>query len=146
MRIFSNAFSDGGWIPALHSCSGADVSPSLEWSDAPAGTRSYVLIVDDPDAPKGTWLHWLLYDVPAKVHTLAQGARDAGVEGTNSFRRTGYGGPCPPPGGPHHYYFRLFAIDMESLGLKAGATRSDVERAMAGHILSDAACMGLFQA
>ena len=146
MRIFSNAFADGGWIPALHSCAGADVSPSLEWADAPSGTGSYVLIVEDPDAPKGTWLHWLLFDIPAKVHTLAQGSRGVGTEGTTSFDRKGYGGPCPPPGGPHRYYFRLFAVDLDKLGLKPGASRAEAERAMSGHILGEAACMGRFQA
>jgi Raf kinase inhibitor-like YbhB/YbcL family protein len=145
MRIFSSAFADGGWIPPLHSCAGADVSPSLEWTDAPAGTRSYVLIVDDPDAPGGTWLHWLLYDISAKVHTLAQGSRGVGTSGTNSFKRTGYGGPCPPAGAPHRYYFKLIALDLESLGLKSGAQRADVERAMNGHILGEASYMGRFK-
>jgi Raf kinase inhibitor-like YbhB/YbcL family protein len=145
MRIFSSAFADGGWIPPLHSCKGADVSPSLEWTDPPAGTRSYVLIVDDPDAPGGTWLHWLLYDIPAKVHTLAQGSRGVGTSGTNSFKRTGYGGPCPPAGAPHHYYFKLSALDVDSLGLKSGASRADVERAMNGHILGEASYLGRFK-
>jgi len=146
MRIFSSAFAEGGWIPRLHSCAGADVSPSLEWTDAPAGARSFALIVDDPDAPKGTWLHWLLYDIPAGVHTIAQGARGVGISGTNSFKKTGYGGPCPPAGSPHRYYFKLSALDVESLGLKPGASRADVEHAMKGHVLGEASYMGRFQA
>lgn len=152
MRIISNAFHEGGWIPPLHSCAGADVSPSLEWTDAPTGTRSFVLIVDDPD-PKGNWLHWLLhwllywllYDIPAKVHTLAQGAREIGIEGVTSFHKTHYGGPCPPPGKAHRYYFRLYALDVPTVGLKPGADRADVERAISGHVLSETASMGRFQ-
>src|SRR5262249_30100877 len=109
LRIFSSAFAEGGSIPKLHTCSGADGSPPLEWSGAPEGTRSFALIVDDPDAPGGAWTHWLLYDIPAKLLTLAQGGRGVGLSGTNSFGKTGYGGPCPPPGKPHRYYFKLYA-------------------------------------
>src|ERR1051326_3056314 len=96
-KLFSNAFSEGGWIPELHSCQGADLSPSLEWSGAPPETLSYTLIVDDPDAPGGNWCHWLLYDLSAKVANLAQGYKPGtlGISGTNDFGKPGYGGPCP---------------------------------------------------
>jgi Raf kinase inhibitor-like YbhB/YbcL family protein len=143
-RIFSNAFSEGGRIPVLHTCSGADVSPSLEWSDPPEGTRSFALVVEDPDAPMGTWIHWVLYDIPAGVSTLPQGAKQAAIEGTNSFGRRGYGGPCPPPGSEHRYYFRLYALRVESLGLPDGAKRPALEKATAGKIAGETACMGRF--
>ena len=145
-RIFSNAFADGGWIPPLHSCRGADISPSLEWAGAPAGTRSFALIVDDPDAPRGTWNHWLLYDIPADVHTMAQGSRAGGVGGTNDFGKVGYGGPCPPPGSPHRYYFKLYALDVEKLAIGAGAQRVELDAAIEGHVLAEAQYMGRFQA
>jgi Raf kinase inhibitor-like YbhB/YbcL family protein len=144
-RIFSNAFAEGGWIPPLHSCHGADLSPSLEWAGAPAGTRSFALIVDDPDAPRGAWNHWLLYDIPANVHTLAQGSRAAGVPGTNDFGKPGYGGPCPPPGSPHRYYFKLYALDIETLPIHTGARRADLDDALKGHVLGEAQCVGRFQ-
>jgi Raf kinase inhibitor-like YbhB/YbcL family protein len=143
-HLFSNAFPEGGSIPPLHTCKGADVSPSLEWSGEPSGTRSFVLIVDDPDAPAGTWDHWLLYDIPAKAHTLPQGAHSPGIAGTNSFGKAHYGGPCPPPGPPHRYYFKLYALDKDSLGLPAGASRAEVERAIKGHVLAQAQYMGRF--
>jgi Raf kinase inhibitor-like YbhB/YbcL family protein len=143
-RVFCSAFAEGGWIPRLHTCAGADVSPSLEWAGEPNGTRGFALMVDDPDAPAGTWIHWLLYDIPASVHTLAQGARNVGVMGTNSFGRLGYGGPCPPAGDPHRYYFRLYALDAASLGLLAGVGRAEFEAAMGGHVIGEAQCMGRF--
>jgi Raf kinase inhibitor-like YbhB/YbcL family protein len=145
-RVFSSAFAEGGWIPPLHSCHGADVSPSLEWAGAPAGTLSFALIVDDPDAPMGTWNHWLLYDIPADVHTLAQGSRGVGVAATNDFGKPGYGGPCPPAGSPHRYYFKLYALDVEKLGVGAGARRAELDAAMQGHVLAEAQYMGRFQA
>ena len=145
MRIFSNAFAEGALIPRLHTCEGADVSPSLEWTGAPEATRSFALLVEDPDAPRGTWTHWLLYDIPRDVRTLAQGAPRNGVAGINDFGRTGYGGPCPPPGRRHRYYFRLYALSVESLGLPEGVRRADFDRAIAGRILEQSACMGRFE-
>ena len=147
-KVFSNAFSDGGRIPILHSCQGADVSPSLEWSGEPAGTRSFALVVDDPDAPAGTWTHWLLFDIPPTVHTLAQGYKSGslGVSGANDFGKQGYGGPCPPKGhGPHRYFFKLHALDVGALGLPAGTTASGLQRALAGHVLAEARYMGRFE-
>ena len=147
-KLFSSTFSDGGWIPSLHTCEGADVSPSLEWSGEPAGTRSFALVVDDPDAPSGTWTHWLLFDIPPTVHTLAQGykAGSVGVSGKNDFGKLGYGGPCPPKGhGPHRYFFKLHALDVATLGLRAGVNASGLKRALEGHVLAEARCLGRYE-
>lgn len=148
MEIISPAFPNGGTIPKLHTCEGADLSPALEWSGEPAGTKSFALIVDDPDAPAGTWNHWLLYDIPASVHALAQGLKpgSVGVSGTNDFGRPGYGGPCPPKGhGPHRYYFRLYALDVPSLGLGPGVRRAQLDRALRSHILAQAEYLGRYE-
>ena len=147
-KLFSNAFTEGGWIPTLHSCQGADVSPSLEWSGEPAETRSFALVVDDPDAPAGTWTHWLLYDLPAKIHNLAQGCKpgDLGLSGSNDFGKLGYGGPCPPKGhGPHRYYFKLHALDVHTLGIPAGVKAAELAQALKGHVLAEARYMGRFE-
>jgi Raf kinase inhibitor-like YbhB/YbcL family protein len=147
-QLFSTAFADGGWIPALHTCEGADLSPALEWSGEPDGTHSFALIVDDPDAPAGTWNHWLLWDIPAKTHNLPQGFKPGtvGVSGRNDFGRTGYGGPCPPKGhGPHRYFFKLYALGVETLGLREGTKRPDLDRAMAERVLAETQCMGQFE-
>lgn len=144
-RVFSSAFAEGGWIPRLHTCEGADVSPSLEWSEAPAETRSFALLVEDPDAPRGTWTHWMLYDIPRAVQTLAQGAAKVGLSGKNDFGHPGYGGPCPPPGAPHRYYFRLFALRVETLGIAEGARRAEFDRAIAGKVAAETAYMGRYQ-
>ncbi|MFN0169235.1 MAG: YbhB/YbcL family Raf kinase inhibitor-like protein [Bryobacteraceae bacterium] len=146
--ITVDGFREGETIPRIHTCEGADVSPSITWTGEPSGTRSFALIVDDPDAPAGTWNHWLLWDIPAAVHTLASNFRPgtAGVSGANDFGRPGYGGPCPPRRhGPHRYYFRLYAIDVESIGLDAGAKRAQLDRAIEGHILSESAYMGRYE-
>ena len=147
-RLFSSAFSEGGWIPELHTCQRADISPSLEWMGEPPKTRSYALIVDDPDAPGGVWTHWLLYDIPPQTHTLAQGCRAEGVglDGSNDFGKLGYGGPCPPRGhGPHRYFFKLYALDIPKLGLPAGVAAGELVRALKGHILAEARYMGRFE-
>ncbi len=144
----SRAFAEGGRIPKLHTCEGADLSPAIEWSGEPEGTRSFALIVDDPDAPAGTWNHWLLWDLPAAVHTLPQGFRagDKGESGTNDFGKPGYGGPCPPRGhGPHRYFFKLFAVNTASLGLRRGARRAELDRALAGKVLAEARSMGRYE-
>ena len=147
-RLESPAFAEGGTIPRLHTCEGADLSPALEWSGEPEGTKSYVLIVDDPDAPVGTWTHWLLWDLPAATHALPQGfkAGQAGESGTNDFGRTGYGGPCPPRGhGPHRYFFKLYAVKEASLGLRRGSRRGELEKALEDHVLGEARCMGRYE-
>jgi Raf kinase inhibitor-like YbhB/YbcL family protein len=148
LRLILSAFADGGAIPKLHTCDGADLSPSLEWTGEPAGTQSFALIVDDPDAPAGTWNHWLLYDLPPSVHVLAQGYRPGaqGVSGTNDFGKPGYGGPCPPKGhGPHRYFIKLYALDVPTLGLRPGARRSDLDRALKGHILAETQYLGRYE-
>ena len=140
------AFADGGLIPAKFTCEGANVSPELHWNDAPANTRSYALIVDDPDAPAGTFTHWVLFDMPAERSSLAEGAGAIGVAGKNDFGRAGYGGPCPPRGhGPHRYTFTLYALDIASLKLKAGTGRREMETALRGHILAQAAYLGRYE-
>ncbi len=140
------AFADGGLIPAKFTCEGANVSPELRWNDAPANTRSYALIVDDPDAPAGTFTHWVLFDIPAERSSLAEGASAIGVAGKNDFGRAGYGGPCPPRGhGPHRYTFKLYALDIASLKLKAGAGRREMETALRGHILAQATYLGRYE-
>ena len=146
-QILSHSFAEGGWIPELHSCQGADLSPSLEWSGAPRDVRSYALVVEDPDAPSGTFCHWLVYDIPPNVHNLAQGLKtgSVGASGNNDFGRPGYGGPCPPKGGAHRYYFRLHALDVATLGLQPGARRRELLPAMKGHLLAETQCMGRFQ-
>ena len=150
LQLSSTAFVEGQPIPQKHSCQGKDTSPPLKWSGAPAHTRSLALIADDPDAPVGTWVHWVLYDLPptitevaedvAKTQHLSGGAK----QGMNDFHRTGYGGPCPPPGKPHRYFFKLYALDT-LLDLQPGATKKEVEAAMKGHILADGQLMGTYQ-
>jgi len=148
LKLFIPAFPEGGTIPRLHTGEGADVSPAVEWSGAPDETQSYALIVDDPDAPAGTWTHWLVWDIPASTHSLPQGWKPgpAGVEGTNDFGRLGYGGPMPPKGhGPHRYFFKVFAVDVASLGLPAGARRDRLDHKLQGHVLAAAQYMGRFE-
>ena len=148
--LSSSAFKDGEPIPGKYTCDGVDLSPPLAWSGAPAGTRSFALIADDPDAPGGTWVHWVLYNLPAEVPELPENiakveALDLGGarQGRNDFRRPGYGGPCPPPGPAHRYFFKLYALDTR-LELKAGAQKKDVEAAMEGHVLGTAQLMGTY--
>lgn len=143
------AFANGGEIPKKHTCDGADVSPALSWNDAPAGTQSFALIADDPDAPVGTWTHWIIWNIPANTKALPESLPKAGEsgdgarQGRNDFKRIGYGGPCPPPGKPHRYFFKLYALDAK-LGVKPGASRSELERAMQGHVLSQTELMGTY--
>jgi Raf kinase inhibitor-like YbhB/YbcL family protein len=147
-KLMVSAFAEGAMIPKLHTCEGADLSPSLEWSGEPPETRSFALLVDDPDAPVGTWNHWLLFDLPPSVRSLAQGYQPGklGQSGLNDFGRLGYGGPCPPTGhGPHRYFFRLYAVAAPSLGLAAGARRAEVDNALKGHILAEAQYMGRYE-
>lgn len=148
LKLLISAFPEGGTIPRLHTGEGADLSPAIEWSGAPAETQSFALIVDDPDAPVGTWTHWLLWDIPATARSLAQAYKPgaAEVEGANDFGRTGYGGPMPPKGhGPHRYFFKLFALDVASLGVSANARRAAVDHAIQGHVLAAAQYMGRFE-
>lgn len=147
-KVMSSAFPEGGTIPKLQTCEGADLSPTLEWSGAPANAKSFALIMDDPDAPAGTWNHWLLWDIPASTHSLAQGFKPGklGESGTNDFGKLGYGGPCPPKGhGPHRYFFKLYALDTETLDLRAGAKRADLDRALRNHSIAEAQYMGRYE-
>ncbi len=148
--ISSPSLADGAEIHTKFTCDGADISPAVHWSGSPAGTRSFALIADDPDAPAGVWTHWVLFDLPAsttalpenvpKVEELSTGGR----QGRNDFRKIGYGGPCPPPGKPHRYFFKLYALD-HPLGLRAGASKQEVEAAMQGHILAEAKLTGRYK-
>jgi Raf kinase inhibitor-like YbhB/YbcL family protein len=149
-KLVSAAFSDGETIPVRYTCDAEDVSPPLAWEDAPDGTKSLALICDDPDAPMGTWVHWVLYDLSAKFSQLseaippAQVTPDGAKQGKNDFGRFGYGGPCPPPGPAHRYFFKLYALDIEP-GLPAGATKADLLQAIEGHVLEEAQIMGKYQ-
>ena len=149
-RIESTEFKQGEDIPKKFTCVGDDSSPELRWTAPPTGTRSFALIVDDPDAPSGTWVHWVIYDLPAaqrelpggqpKQDQMTGGAR----QGRNDFGRIGYGGPCPPAGSTHRYYFKLYALDIQ-LGLQPGATKQDVLAAAKGHVLAEAQLMARFK-
>ena len=145
----SDAFEDGGEIPSPYTCEGGDISPALTWEGLPEGTLSLVLIVDDPDAPSGTWVHWVLYDLPAETNELAEDvARSQYVsggakQGLNDFRHLGYGGPCPPVG-RHRYFFKLYALDT-SLSFAHPPTKAQLEQAMKGHVLAHAELVGTYQ-
>ncbi len=145
-KLGSSAFTDGASVPARFTCDGENRSPHLDWAGAPAAAQSFVLIVDDPDAPVGTFTHWVLFDVPGDVHSLAEGQKGVGRGGRNDFSKMGYGGPCPPKGhGPHRYFFTLSALDVVSLGLAEGASRQQVEAKMQGHVVGTAKLMGKYE-
>lgn len=147
--LTSSAFAEGQPIPALYTCEGKDISPPLAWTQPPDGTQSLALISDDPDAPMGTWVHWLLYNLPANQRELKEGfptpaqLADGARQGTTDFGRTGYGGPCPPSG-THRYFFKLYALDTV-LSLKPAAAQKQLESAMAGHVLGQAQLMGTYR-
>ena len=143
----SRAFGDGASIPARYSCDGLNLSPELSWTGAPAKTQSFVLIVEDPDAPGGTFIHWVFFDIAGKLKGLPEGqpATKLGLAGINDFGQRAWGGPCPPKGkGVHRYFFKLHAVDLPSLGLKPGASLPQLQRAMNGHILATAQIIGRF--
>jgi Raf kinase inhibitor-like YbhB/YbcL family protein len=150
IQLTSSAFSHGNRIPEVHTCEGEDLSPALEWSGVPIERRSLALICDDPDAPKGTWVHWVLYNLPGESVELARGVPQlpelpsGARQGRNDFGEIGYNGPCPPPGKPHRYYFRLYALDI-MLTLPHGVSRSELDRAMADHIVGQGTLMGVYQ-
>jgi Raf kinase inhibitor-like YbhB/YbcL family protein len=149
LTLSSSAFASGERIPPKFTCSGADISPPLLWDAPPAGTRSFALIADDPDTPAGTWVHWVLFDLPGDARELAAGVEkqpelESGArQGRNDFGKIGYGGPCPPPGKPHRYFFKLYALDAK-LALKSGSTKAAVEKTMQGHILAQGELLGRF--
>jgi Raf kinase inhibitor-like YbhB/YbcL family protein len=142
LEIRSVAFEHEGEIPAKYSCDGEDISPELGWSGAPEGTQSWAIIMDDPDAPVGIWVHWVLYNLPAEATGLAEGSEGSGSGGSNSWNRMGYGGPCPPSG-THRYFFKLYALDSE-LELSEGVSKEELLAAMEGHILAEAELMGTY--
>ena len=149
LTLKSSAFAAGANIAKKYTCDAEDVSPPLTWNDPPAGAQSFALIADDPDAPVGTWVHWVIYDLPGNARELAEGVAkqeqlpNGARQGRNDFRKIGYGGPCPPPGKPHRYFFKLYALDGK-LNLKSGATKADVEKAMQGHIVAQGELMGRY--
>ena len=151
MRLVSSAIADGALIPRRFTCDGEDVSPPLQWRDVPAGTRSFVLLCDDPDAPGGTWHHWVVYDIPSKITELAMGAarqlENQGIkQAINDFQRADYGGPCPPRRhGLHHYHFRLLAISVDHLSVRKGASWRDVEREARRYVLAEATLVGIYE-
>lgn len=149
MDVKSTAFENGGMIPARYTCDGKNVSPALEWYSIPSGTRSITIIADDPDAPMGTWVHWVYYDIPPETTSLPENVSprehppSGGTHGVNDFGKTGYGGPCPP-GGTHRYYFKIYALDAV-LGVTPGATKKQIVKAMEGHILDKTQLMGKYK-
>jgi Raf kinase inhibitor-like YbhB/YbcL family protein len=148
--ISSESFKNDGEIPKKFTCDGADVSPELSWTAPPAGTQSLALIADDPDAPAGTWTHWVLFNLAPTTTHLAEGVNKVDElpggerQGRNDFRKIGYNGPCPPPGKPHRYFFKLYALNA-ALQLNAGSSKQELEKAMQGHITEKVELMGKYR-
>ncbi len=150
MQVTSAAFAEGQPIPAKYTCDDKNVSPPLKWEGVPSGAKTLAIIADDPDAPGGTWVHWVLYELPASTVELSEdlpksqyisgGAR----QGLNDFKHLGYGGPCPPPGKAHRYFFKIYALDAQ-LGLKPGANKKELEHAMQKHVLGQGQLMGTYK-
>lgn len=149
IQLNSSVFENEGMIPSKYSCDGEDISPPLSWPSVPERTQTIALIADDPDAPMGTFVHWVLFNLPADVQELPEDVPsekkldNGALQGTNDFKKIGYGGPCPP-GGTHRYYFKIYALDTE-IDLEAGATKKDLINAMEGHILAQGQLMGKYQ-
>ncbi len=143
MEIESSAFKSNEFIPEVYSCQGADKSPPILIKNSPDKTNSFAIIVDDPDAPSGIFVHWVAWNLSSKTTWINEG-ENIPLSGKNSFGTLGYKGPCPPPGKPHRYFFKVYALDTK-LTLKAGATKQELEKAMEGHILGEAELIGLFQ-
>lgn len=145
ISLTSEAFQDGGPIPAQYTCDGVSQSPTLLWSDPPAGTKSFALVIDDPDAPSGTFRHWGVYDIPPSARSIG-GNQRVGTEVYNDKGITGYSGPCPPRGhGLHHYHFKLFALDTDGLGLAPSAKVADVENAARPHAIGEGELIGTYE-
>lgn len=144
LTVSSAAFAEGAAIAAKYTCDGEDVNPPLAIGVTPAGTRSLALVMDDPDAPVGTWVHWVAWNIPAQTRVIPENGLPAGAsQGRNDWKRNGYGGPCPPSG-THRYFFKLYALDT-TLTLAPSATRADLERAMQGHVLAAGQLMGTYK-
>ena len=144
MTISSPVFSEGDVIPRKYTCDGEDLSPPLSWFGPPDGTQSLVLITDDPDAPVGTFVHWVLFNIPPDATSLPEGISGIGTQGVNGFGKSGYGGPCPPKGPSHRYFFKIFALDSH-IDLQSSATKSEVEKAMQDHVLAQGQLMGTYE-
>ena len=148
MQVTSTAFKEGQSIPRQYTCDGVNISPPLEWNGVPKSAKTIAIIADDPDAPSGTWVHWVVYNLPAEniglVENLplTENLKAGGFQGKNDFQKIGYGGPCPPSG-THRYFFKVYTLDSE-LPLKAGATKADIEKAMQGHIVAQTQLMGTY--
>jgi hypothetical protein len=149
LTVTCSAFRDGETIPKKYTCDGVETSPDLQWSGTPSGAKSLVLIVDDPDAPNGTWVHWVLFNIPPDLNGLPEGViqgltvKGIGLQGRNSSSNNGYNGPCPPKGNPHHYFFKLYALDV-LLDLDPGSSKAQLEKAMTGHILAQGQLVGTY--
>jgi Raf kinase inhibitor-like YbhB/YbcL family protein len=150
IQLTSPNFGYGARIPDIYTCEGDDVSPPLRWSGCPIGTRSLALVCDDPDAPRGTWVHWVVFNLPAEAVELAQGVPQdpelpsGARQGRNDSGRLGYMGPCPPPGKPHRYFLRLYALDI-ALSLQPGGTKAELEQAMSQHVVGQGTLMGTYE-
>ena len=149
LQLKTTAFRAGGTIPSRFTCSGENISPTLSWNQGPPPTQSFILIVDDPDAPAGTWVHWVVYNLPASARRLpehvapGEAVAGGGKQGLNDFSQNGYGGPCPPPGKPHRYFFRLYGLNT-ILDLRTPVHGTDVDAAMKSHVLAKAEWIGTF--
>jgi len=145
LTLTSTAFGERQPIPVRYSCDGADELPVLNWGEPPAGTKSFALVIDDPDAPGGAFRHWGVFDIPASARSLG-GNQHVGTEVQNDFGKPGYGGPCPPKGhGPHHYHFKLFALNVDRLNLSPGARAADVENEASKHAIAQGELVGTYE-
>jgi Raf kinase inhibitor-like YbhB/YbcL family protein len=142
MKLISSAFHHENFIPSKYTCDGDDISPPLSLEDVPEATKTFALIMDDPDAPMGIWNHWILFNIPSSIQKINEAEEPMGLGGKNSWGRTGYGGPCPPSG-EHRYFFKMYALDIE-LTLSEGSTKEDLIAAMNGHIVGKAVLMGIY--
>jgi Raf kinase inhibitor-like YbhB/YbcL family protein len=142
MKISSSAFKNGANIPSQFTCDGSDKNPTLQIEGIPAGAKTLALIVDDPDAPSGLFTHWLVWNIPPQTSSVAEGVPPKGVQGTNDFGKSAYGGPCPPSG-THRYFFKIFALDRE-VDLPAAAKRKDVDAKISGHVIAQGELMGRY--
>jgi Raf kinase inhibitor-like YbhB/YbcL family protein len=143
MKLISPAFENNNGMPSEYTCDGPNIAPELNIEDVPENTKSLALIMDDPDAPAGTWVHWVVWNIPSDTRTIAKGTEPQGTLGTTSFGKQGYGGPCPPSG-THRYFFKLYALDT-TLALKDGSTKEQLEHAMDGHIIEEVELMGTYK-
>jgi Raf kinase inhibitor-like YbhB/YbcL family protein len=151
IKLYSSAFKEGEFIPEKFSCEGSNISPQLHWSNYPQNTKSFAVIVEDPDAPGGDFVHWIIYNIPGNLSELhedvtpSRNIPDEVMLGTNGFGKISYGGPCPPPGKPHRYFFRIYALDTILHHLETGATRQQLISNMSGHIIAEGRLMGKYQ-